>query len=323
MVSALVLSVLVIGHRGSSGMRPEHTLASYQLAIEQGADYIEPDVVMTKDKVLVARHENEISGTTDVATKFPDRKKKVVVDGQPIEGWFAEDFTLKEIKTLRAKERLATRDHSFDGKYEIPTLKEILELAKKSKRKVGVYVETKHPSYHKSIGLPLEVALVKELKVGGFDGKDKPVFIQSFELGNLKELKKLTSSKLIYLMDEAHVVPADFVIAKDKRTYGDLTKPEGLKELAQTVYGIGPYKRLIVPETKDGKLQNPTSLIKDAHQAGLKVHPYTFRSDKEFLNAAYKGDPKAEYIEFFKLGVDGVFSDFPADAVAARKALAP
>lgn len=323
MVSALVLSVLVIGHRGSPGLRPEHTLASYQLAIDQGADYIEPDIVMTKDKVLIARHENEISGTTDVATKFPGRKKTLVVDGHSIEGWFAEDFTLKEIKTLRAKERLATRDHSYDGKFEIPTLKEVLELAKKSKRNVGVYVETKHPSYHKSVGLPLEAALVKELKANGFDGKEKSVFIQSFEIGNLKELKKLTSSKLIFLMDEADVVPADFVIAKDSRTYGDLAKAEGLKEIAKTVYGIGPYKRLILPESKDGKLQSPTSLVQDAHQVGLKVHPYTFRSDKEFLNAAYKGDPKAEYLEFFKLGVDGVFSDFPADAVAARKAAAP
>lgn len=320
MVSALVLSVLVIGHRGSSGLRPEHTLASYQLAIDQGADYIEPDVVMTKDKVLIARHENEISGTTDVAAKFPDRKKKVIVDGQDLEGWFAEDFTLKEIKTLRAKERLAARDHSYDGKFEVPTLKEILTLAKNAKRKVGVYVETKHPSYHKSVGLPLEETLVKELKAAGYDGVDKSVFIQSFELANLKEIKKTTTTKLIYLMDEAHVVPADFVLAKDKRTYGDMTKPEGLKELAQTVSGIGPYKRLILPESKEGKLQTPTSLVADAHKVGLKVHPYTFRSDKEYLNASYKNDPKLEYFEFFKLGVDGVFSDFPADAIAARKA---
>lgn len=323
MLTAVALSILVIGHRGSPGMRPEHTLQSYQLAIDQGADFIEPDVVMTKDHVLIARHENEISGTTDVATKFPDRKKKSVVDGQELEGWFAEDFTLKEIKTLRAKERLATRDHSFDGKFEIPTLKEILSLAKKAQRKVGVYVETKHPSYHKSVGLPLEDHLLSDLKAAGFDGVDRPVFIQSFELTNLKEMKKKTSTKLIYLLDEGHVVPADFVIAKDKRTYGDMTKPENLKILAETVYGIGPYKRMILPESKSGDLLAPTSLISDAHKVGLKVHPYTFRSDKEFLNKAYGADPKKEYEQFFKLGVDGVFSDFPADAVEARKHFKP
>ena len=324
MLTAIAATILVIGHRGSPGLRPEHALASYELAIEQGADYIEPDVVMTKDHVLIARHENEISGTTDVATKFPDRKKKAVVDGTEIEGWFAEDFTLKEIKTLRAKERLATRSHEYDGKFEIPTLKEVLDLAKASGKKagrtVGVYVETKHPSYHKSVGLPLEDQLLKELKASGFDGADKPVFIQSFELGNLKEMRAKTKTKLIYLLDESHVRPADFVIAKDHRTYGDMTKPENLRELAKTVYGIGPYKRMILPESKEGTLEQPTTLVADAHAAKLKVHPYTFRSDKEFLNKAYAGNPETEYLQFMKLGVDGVFSDFPNDAVKARKA---
>jgi glycerophosphoryl diester phosphodiesterase len=320
MLATIAATVLIIGHRGSPGLRPEHTLASYQLAIDHGADFIEPDVVMTKDHVLIARHENEISGTTDVATKFPDRKKKRTVDGSEIEGWFAEDFTLKEIKTLRAKERLATRDQSYNGKFEIPTLSEVLDLAKKSKRKVGVYVETKHPSYHKSVGLPLEEAVVKELKASGFDGAEKQSFIQSFELGNLQELKKLTSTKLIYLLDEPQVKPADFVISKDPRTYGDMTKPENLKELAKTVYGIGPYKRMIIPENKEGVLQPATSLVQDAHKAGLKVHTYTFRSDKEFLNKAYGGNPSLEYEQFFKEGVDGVFSDFTQDAVKARSA---
>ncbi len=316
-------SILIVGHRGASGYRPEHTLASYELAIEQGADYIEPDLVMTKDGVLIARHENEISGTTDVEAKFPDRKKTKTIDGKQIRGWFSEDFTITEIKTLRARERLATRDQSYNGKYEVPTFEEVLDLAvRKSKEKgrpIGVYAETKHPTYFADEKLLLEPAIVKALASKGLNRTDAPVFIQSFELTNLFALKKLSPVRLIFLLDERGERPYDFVKNKDRRTYGDLLKPESLRELGQTIYGIGPYKRLILPESLLGSLQEPTSVVQDAHAAGLKVHPYTFRSDKAYLNRAYKENPEAEYLQFFALGIDGLFSDFPDHAVRARE----
>lgn len=310
---------LVIGHRGACGYRPEHTLASYQLAIDMGADYIEPDLVMTKDGVLMARHENEISGTTDVALKFPNKKTTKKVDGQEITGWFIEDFTLKEIKTLKAKERLEFRDHSYDGKFEVATFNEILDLLKIQKRVVGIYPETKHPTYFHSIGLPLEEAVIKTLTKYGLNKKNSPVFIQSFELSSLKIMKKLSPLPLIYLIDDPYLIPFDHVVHGDQRTYLDMLKPENLKEISETASGIGPYKRYILPEGKNGELLPPTGLIQDAHNVGLKVHPYTFRKEEKYLNKAYLGDPLNEYLQFYKLGVDGVFTDFTDLAVEAKK----
>lgn len=310
---------LVIGHRGACGYRPEHTLASYQLAIAMGADYIEPDLVMTKDGVLMARHENEISGTTDVAEKFPNRKTTKRVDGKEITGWFIEDFTLQEMKTLRAKERLAFRDHSYDGKFEVATFEEILTLLKHQKRKVGIYPETKHPTYFHSIGLPLENAVIRTLEKYGMNKKNSLVFLQSFELSSLKIMKKLSPLPLLYLIDDPELIPFDHFVHGDKRTYLDMLKPENLKEIRETASGIGPYKRYILPEDKNGDLLTATSLIKDAHAVGLKVHPYTFRKEPQYLNKAYAGDPEREYLQFYELGVDGVFSDFADLAVAARK----
>jgi glycerophosphoryl diester phosphodiesterase len=310
---------LIFGHRGASGYRPEHTIASYELAISMGADYIEPDLVMTKDKVLMARHENEISGTTDVAEKFPERKTTKIVDGKSITGWFIEDFTLKEVKTLRAKERLAFRDHSYDGKFEIPTFGEILNLVKKQKRVVGVYPETKHPTYFQSIGLPLEEALIKELEAHGLNKKGAAVFIQSFEMNNLKKMKKLTMLPLIYLIDDPELTPFDNVVSGDKRTYKDMLTAVSLKEISSIVYGIGPYKRYIVPENEKGEALPPTTLIQDAHAVGLKVYPYTFRSEATYLLKNYAGDPQKEYLQFFELGVDGLFSDFADQAVLAKQ----
>ncbi len=314
---------LIIGHRGASGHKPEHTLASYQLAIDMKADYIEPDLVMTKDKVLVARHENEISETTDVALKFPERKTTKKIDGKEKVGWFVEDFTLKEIKTLRAKERLSFRNHLEDFKYEIPTFAEILDLvvseSKKQKRKIGVYPEMKHPSYFKSIGLPLDQALIKELKAHNLNKKNSQVFIQSFELSSLVEIKKLTPLPLIFLIDDPQEIPYDHVLSNDKRTYLDLMTPAELKKIKSVVYGIGPHKNYVIPEDANKKLQSPTPLIKVAHDLGLKVHVYTFRSDKEYLNKEYDGNPEKEYHRFFSLGVDGLFSDFPDDAIKARQ----
>lgn len=333
LIASALQKPLVLGHRGACGYRPEHTLASYQLAIDMGADYIEPDLVSTKDGVLIARHENEISETTDVATKFPDRKTTKTIDGKSVTGWFTEDFTLKEIKTLRAKERLSFRDHSYDGQFEIPTFKEVIELAqsqgKKLKRTIGLYPETKHPTYFQSIKLSLEEPLAKELKAAGLNKKSSAVFIQSFELTNLKKLKKLTKNKLVYLIDAPELVPADFQASGDKRTYLDMvSKIENLKDIKKTADGIGPYKRYLIPtkivtakngEKTEEKLP-PTALVKAAHAVGLLVHPYTFRSEEKYLLKEYNKDPKAEYLEFFALGVDGVFSDFAADAVAARDA---
>jgi glycerophosphoryl diester phosphodiesterase len=294
---------LIIGHRGASGHRPEHTLAGYRLAAEMGADFIEPDLVSTKDGVLIARHENEIGTTTDVESKFPDRKTTKTVDGQSTTGWFTEDFTLAEIKTLRAKERLAFRSHEFDGRFDVPTFDEVIDLAqqmgKTLGRPVGVYPETKHPTYFRGIGLPLEEKLLAALTAHHWNRRDAPVFIQSFESGNLRELRKKTAVRLMQLVTTAASVDA-----------------AGLKDIAGYADAIGPEKRLIVPVGPDGNLLPPTDLVTRAHAAGLLVHVWTMRIDKEFLPAGYHGNADAEFEQFASLGVDAMFTDFPD--VAAR-----
>ena len=294
---------LIIAHRGASGHRPEHTLEAYRLGAEMGADFVEPDLVSTKDGVLIARHENEIGGTTDVADRFPDRKRTKTIDGQAITGWFTEDFTLTEIKTLRARERLAFRSHAYDGQFQIATFDEVIELAqqlgKKLGRPVGVYPETKHPTYFRSIHLPLEEKLLASLQKHGWNSRDAPVFIQSFEQENLRALRGQTQVRLIQLVSAATMVEGD-----------------GLKNIAAYADGIGPEKRLVVPVNADGSLGTPTDLVARAHAAGLLVHIWTIRVDKEFLPAGYHGKPEAEFEQFRQLGVDGVFTDFPD--VAAR-----
>ncbi|WP_211240304.1 glycerophosphodiester phosphodiesterase [Aminiphilus circumscriptus] len=313
---------LVIGHRGACGYVPEHTLRSYELAIEMGADYVEPDLVSTKDGVLICRHECEIGATTDAAKKFPDRKKKVVIDGVEEEGWFAEDFTLAEIKTLRVKERTDFRDHSKDGLYEIPTFQEMISLVKaKEKEKgrvIGIYPETKHPSYHDAIGLSLEEPLLAVLKQNGYDRADAPVFIQSFEIDNLKELKGKTNIRLIQLFDEYDMKPGCVLAKGGTTTYRNMATPEMLKEIATYAYGIGPWKELILARDKDNKLQPETNLLQDAHAAGLAVHIYTMRNEAKYLAAEYNGDPREEYRKWIALGVDGFFTDFPDTAVQVR-----
>jgi len=290
------LTPLIIAHRGASGYRPEHTLASYELAIGMGADFIEPDLVSTRDGVLIARHENEISGTTDVADRpeFAARKATKQIDGREVTGWFTEDLTLAEIKTLRAKERLPFRDQSHNGRFEVPTLAEVIDLAKRGSaetgRTIGVYPETKHPSYFRSIGLPLEEPLLAALQEAGYRSRTAPVYIQSFEVGNLKELRKVTDLPLIQLL-EAEGRPWDFAVAGDPRTYHDLATSAGLAEIAAYADGIGPDKRRIVPAGPDGRLLPPTSLVADTHAARLLVHPWTFRSDGSFLALEYGGDP--------------------------------
>ncbi|MEG4805651.1 esterase-like activity of phytase family protein [Microcoleus sp. ARI1-B5] len=327
---------IVIGHRGASGYRPEHTLASYELAIDMGADYIEPDLVSTKDGVLVARHENDITGTTDVADRpeFATRKATKVVDGQAITGWFTEDFTLAELKSLRAKERLAFRDQSFNGQFQIPTFQEVIDLAKRKGvekgREIGIYPETKHPTYFQSIGLPLEDRLVNVLNENGYTKPDSPVYIQSFEVSNLQYLRTKTQVPLVQLLDATDVgpdgklienQPYDFVVSGDPRTYADLRSPQGLAEVAKYANGIGPWKRMIVSVDAANQALPPTTLVQDAHRAGLLVHPYTFRNEPSYLAADYNGSPQAEYDQFYKLGVDGLFSDFSDTAVNERQQL--
>lgn len=300
---------LIIGHRGASGHRPEHTLASYRLAAEMGADFVEPDLVSTKDGVLIARHENEIGGTTDVAERFPDRKATKTIDGQPITGWFTEDLTLAEIKTLRAKERLAFRSHDYDGRFEVATFDEVLELAQQLglelQRTVGVYPETKHPTYFRGIGLPLEEKLLASLEKAGWNRRDSPAFIQSFETGNLRALRPKTRVRLIQLVSTAASLDA-----------------AGLKDIAAYADGIGAEKRLVVPVATDGSLQPPTDLVARAHAAGLLIHVWTLRADREFLPAGYKGRAEAEFEQFRALGVDGIFTDFPDVAARAYGAAA-
>jgi glycerophosphoryl diester phosphodiesterase len=324
---------IVIGHRGASGYRPEHTLASYRLAIAQGADYVEPDLVSTKDGALVARHENEISGTTNVAQKpeFADRRTTRTIDGVQVTGWFTEDFTLAELKRLRAIERLpAVRpgNTAYDGQFEVPTLQEVIDLVKSEGRKrgrqIGIYPETKHPTYFQSIGLSLEEPLVRTLKKNKLADRRSPVFIQSFETANLRKLDKLTGNKLVQLVQTAGR-PYDFVVAGDPRTYLDLVKPEGLRWIARYADGAGMEKALIIPRDANGFLLAPTTVVRDAHRAGLTVHSWTFRSENQFLPADFRvgtdpiahGDHLAEYRVFLRQGLDGVFSDFPDHAVAA------
>jgi glycerophosphoryl diester phosphodiesterase len=329
-------SPLVIGHRGASGYRPEHTLASYELAARMGADYIEPDLVSTKDGVLVARHENEISGTTDVAShpEFAGRKTTKTIDGASVTGWFTEDFTLAELKTLRAVERLPAvrqRNTIYNGRFQVPTFQEVIDLSARLSRElgrpIGIYPETKHPSYFRSIGLPLEPKLVETLRHNGLDRPNSHVFVQSFEVGNLKALNKELKVPLVQLLDARTRRPADFVNSGDPRTYADLATPAGLAEIATYADGVGPSKDYIVPrDPATGATLTPTSFVSDAHAAGLVVHPYTFRNENQFLPAELRsssdpnayGNAIAEDQMFFNLGVDGIFTDNSDTAVLAR-----
>ena len=349
---------LIIGHRGAAGYLPDHTLEGYKKAIAMGADFIEPDLVATQDGVLVVRHEPNITATTDVAQRpeFASRKTKKTVDGVVEEGWFASDFTLQEIKTLRAIQPLADRDPQFNGQFQIPTLVEVLDLAKaegaKAGRTVGVYPETKHPTYHAALGLPLEDRLLATLAQYGYTTKTSPVIVQSFEVANLQYLRRHTQLRLVQLVDgnglkadgsidltAPYDKPYDFVVAGDARTFANLLTPAGLQQVKTYADGIGPWKPYLISsklldanqdgqpddlngdgqiDERDRVLLAPSEVVKNAHAVGLFVHAYTFRSEAKRLVSDFKGDPKAEYRLFYQLGVDGVFSDFPDQAKAAR-----
>jgi glycerophosphoryl diester phosphodiesterase len=301
--------IIVIAHRGASGERPEHTLASYQRAIEQGADYIEPDLVMTRDGVLVARHEPEIGGTTDVADhpEFASRRRTQSVDGETMNGWFTEDFTLAELKTLRARERLPKlrgANTEFDGRFDVPTFDEIMQLAVDTNRRrpgqptIGVYPETKHPAHFRSLGLPQEGAVLQTLARYGYDAPGSPVFIQSFDPHNLRQLRDMTRLPLVQLLEY---------------------EMADLRDMAGYVDAIGIAKALATPET-----------VSAAHDVGLSVHVWTFRAENEFLpdelksgrDPAAHGDLESEIERYLARGIDGFFTDFPAVGVRVRDAFA-
>lgn len=325
---------IVIGHRGVPGERLEHTRPSYLLAIEQGCDYIEPDVVSTKDGVLVVRHENEIGGTTDVAARpeFADRKTTKVIDGVPHTGWFTEDFTLDEIKTLRARERLPQlrpQNIPLAHTEQILTFDEVLTIAEEASAgrddPIGVYVETKHPTYFAGIGLDLNDLLIADLERRGVNHSDAKIIIQSMETGNLRALRPRTPLTLIQLMDRQGA-PYDLVAAGDSRTYRKMRKPAELAKIAEYADGIGPNKSQVIRRDLRARLAGPTKLVRNAHRLGLLVHIWTMRNENNFLpndlrlgtDKAAHGDAVGEYLAFFDAGVDGVFSDFTQTAVRAR-----
>ncbi len=348
---------LVIGHRGTAGYLPEHTLESYALAIELGADYIEPDLVATKDGHLIARHEPNMIATTNVASLplFASRKRTLVVDGVSEEGFFASDFTLAEIKTLRAVQPAGERDQGFNGRFQIPTFDEVIELAKRKGaeegRTIGVYPETKHPTLHRNLGLALEDRLLQVLQRHGWNHRGAPVFIQSFEQANLKYLRSRTSVRLVQLIDADDVAidgsityaapfdrPYDWAVAGRLGTFGDLLTPAGLAEVRTYADGIGPWKPYLISSAcitvaagrcadvngdglvneGDRQLLPPSAVVANAHKAGLLVHPFTFRNEQRRLASNYKGNPVNEYLAFYELGVDGLFTDFTDSAVVAR-----
>ncbi|KAI8907349.1 glycerophosphoryl diester phosphodiesterase [Gorgonomyces haynaldii] len=316
--------ILLLAHRGSPAYRPEHTIEGYKLAIEMGASIIEPDLVSTKDGHLVVRHENEISGTTNVAElpQFAGRKTTKAIDGKNVTGWFTEDFTLEEIKQLRARERIPDirpKNVQYNDLYSIPTLQEVIKLVQNTNaqgRKLGMYPETKHPSYFQKLGLAMEDKLVNQLHDAGFKTPCSLVFIQSFEVANLKYMRNLTKLPLVQLIDSTGNRPYDFVLSGDPRKYDDLVTPEGLKEIATYADVVGPYKEWIIPRVNND-LGQPTDLVKNAHAVGLKVHTWTMRPENQFLPNALRsstnvteiGNSVAEIQAYLRAGIDGFFSD--------------
>ncbi|MFF8944038.1 glycerophosphodiester phosphodiesterase [Streptomyces sp. NPDC014864] len=327
----------IIGHRGASGYRPEHTFGSYNLALDLGAHIVEAgDLVPTKDGHLVCRHEPEIGGTTDVADhpEFADRKTTKTLDGVPTTGWFTEDFTLAELKTLRAIERIpANRPHNtlYNGRWEVPTFEEVLkwqdEQTRRRGRQVWIYPETKHPTYFRKLGLGLEERVARLLRKHGKDGKDAPVIVQSFEPSSIQRLNRLVGNPLAVLLSGADSRPYDFVEAGDPRTVADLITPKGLKEIASYAQGIGPTFDLVIPKDKDGNLTTPSSLVRDAHAAGLVVHPWTVRNENPFLPPKFRrgtdpdayGDVFGVFRAYFATGIDGVFTDNADTGLLARE----
>ncbi|MBV9142417.1 MAG: glycerophosphodiester phosphodiesterase [Pseudonocardiales bacterium] len=326
---------IVIGHRGAAGYRPEHTLASYELAARLGADFLEPDLVVSGDGVLICRHEPDISDTTDVAShpEFASRKTTTMLDGQAVTGWFTQDFTLAELKTLAAVERLPhIRQHNtlFNGRCEIPTFQELLDLrarlSHELRRELGVYPETKHPTFFATAGLALESRLLDMLGRNGLNRADAPVFVQSFEVTNLQQLREAGLRTKVTQLLGACGAPFDTVAAGSGLTYAELCTPEGLRGIARYAQGIGPDKLQVIPRRADGTLGCPTTLVADAHRVGLLVHAYTFRAENPFLPVEYQssalpsdyGRAIDEQLTYLRAGLDGLFTDQADISVAAR-----
>jgi glycerophosphoryl diester phosphodiesterase len=351
---------LVIAHRGASGYLPEHTLEAYQRAIDLGADVIEPDLISTRDGVLIASHYPNLAMNTDVASRpeFASRKRENwPVDGEMQSGWFAHDFTLAEIKTLGVVTTDPERPQQYNGRFRIVTLQEVIDLVKAESKRLGrsiaIYPETKNPTYHRDLGLPLEDTLVSAIRAAGWNSKAAPVFVQSFEPGSLKAMRAMgLQVRMVQLIDaDGYDLetggltyappfhrPYDWERSGDQRFFSAMVTPGGLAEIRIYADGIGPWKPYIVPvqgqlddagrlkdingdgkiDLRDASTRNPTSLIADAHKLGLFVHAFTFHNASRNLAQSYLGDPRAEYLQFFRLGVDGVFSEFPDTAISAR-----
>jgi glycerophosphoryl diester phosphodiesterase len=324
----------VIGHRGASGYRPEHTMGSYQLALDLGADIIEQDLVPTSDGHLVCRHENDITATTDVADhpEFAGRRTTKTVDGRPFTGWFTEDFTLAELKTLRATERIPDQRPNntlYDGRWTVPTFDEVLQWAAQRARERGrpvwLYAETKHPTYFRGIGLGLEEPLARLLRRHRLHGADAPLILQSFEPSSMQRMAGLVDTPRVVLLSTATSRPWDFVESGDPRTVADLITPAGLREIAGYAQGIGPVVDLVIPRTADGSLGAPTTLVADAHARELLVHPYTLRNENAFLPTEFHrgedpngyGDVFGAVRAYFEQGIDGIFTDQPDTALLA------
>lgn len=326
---------LVLAHRGASGYRPEHTLAAYDLAVEQGADYIEPDLVMTKDGVLVDRHEPEISGTTDVADhpEFADRKTTKNLDGTQVTGWFVDDFTLAELKTLRAKERLGDmrpESQGYDGQFEVPTFEEVLAkreaLSRKTGRVIGIIPEIKHSTYLHDEGFDPEAEVARLVTTYHLNHPKAPLWVQSFELTALKDLRDEHGykGKSTFLTT---VKGGPYDLHEQGTTYAELTTASSMQDLSQWIDGFGPEKNAVIARNADGSLGEPTSFVEDAHAAGLKVTPWTFRAENTFLPTDYRigTDPAAhgrmadEVTRFYEVGIDGAFCDQPDICVEARE----
>jgi len=350
---------LVIAHRGASGYLPESTVEAYQRAIDLGADAIEFDLISTRDGVLIASHYPNLAITTDVAShpEFASRRRENwSVDGEVQNGWFAHDFTLAEIKTLGVIATDPERPQQYNGKFKMVTLQEVIDLVKAESARLGrsiaIYPETKNPTYHRELELPLEDKLISAIRAAGWNSKGAPVFVQSFEPGSLKEMRaKGLHVRMVQLIDADGYDfktgdltynppfhrPYDWERSGDQRLFKDMVTPAGLAEIRAYADGIGPWKPYIVPvrgqlddagnlkdingdgnvDLRDAVTGSPTSLIEDAHKLGLFVHAFTFRNEDRYLASSYRGDPRAEYLQFFRLGVDGVFSEFPDVAGAS------
>ncbi len=336
---------IVIAHRGAQFLYPEHTMEGYKKAIELGADFIEPDLVMTKDGILVARHEPFISETTNVSAlpEYADRKTTKMLDGVAVTDWFVSDFTFSELKTLRARQSWEERTHEYDDLFEIPTFEEIIAFAKAHKttsgNSVGIYPELKHPSFHKSLGLAMEDVFLNQITMAGYVSKTSPIFVQCFEVSTLQYIATHSEVRLIQLIGAAGISsngdlrftkedgsydpegqPYDFILNKNARTYSYFTTEEGMKFVSAYADGIGPWKPFVISysKTDEGEVEvlAPTDFVAMAHKYKLEVHPYTFRKEDTLWNNNKSG--ATEYQLFFEAGVDGVFSDYTKDAVAAR-----